>query len=553
MIKRDFLPSLADLSKKVLEMPFSMRIREGVKCMTLMRKEAFRVSDSRRKKLERRKRRILWRLRERNWPEQPGPMFTARNIHYDLADKARGLGCGGVGAVHLLARRVGLIEALDAELHLLKRHLPYHESDHVLNIAYNILAGGSCLEDIELRRNDEVYLDALGAQRIPDPTTAGDFCRRFEMADVETLMDVINETRLKVWQQQDVAFFEEAIIDMDGHIAPTSGECKQGMALSYNGQWSYHPLIVSLFNTGEPLYLVNRPGNRPSHEGAWPYVDGAIELCLRAGFKGVLLRGDTDFTQTKHLDRWDSQGVRFIFGMDAMPNLVDMAETLPQRAWRPLQRGPKYTVKTRPRQRPENVKEQIVVEKAYENIRLISEDVAEFSYRPTACRKAYRIVVVRKNLSVEKGERVLFDDVRYFFYLTNDETTALAEIVTLANGRCQQENLIEQLKNGVRAMQMPVDNLVSNWAYMVMASLAWTLKAWFALLLPEQGRWATKYQSEKQQVLKMEFKTFLNAFMRLPCQIIRAGRRIVYRLLAWNPWQHVFLRGVDALRHPLRC
>ena len=166
----------------------------------------------------------------------------------------------------------------------------------------------------------------------------------------------------------------------------------------------------------------------------------------------------------------------------------------------------------------------------------------------------------RKRLWVlHTAEELLFDDIRYFFYITNDTSTPAHEIVLLANGRCNQENLIEQLKNGVRAMQMPVDNLISNWAYMVMASMAWSLKAWFALSLPETGRWAEKYKSEKSAVLRMEFKKFLNAFMLLPCQIVRCGRRIVYRLLSWNPWQQVFLRGVDVLhtmsawRHPMRC
>ena len=147
----------------------------------------------------------------------------------------------------------------------------------------------------------------------------------------------------------------------------------------------------------------------------------------------------------------------------------------------------------------------------------------------------------------------MFDDVRYFFYITNNRTTTASGIVRSANDRCAQENLIKQLKNGARALHMPVDNLVSNWAYMVMASLAWTLKAWFALLLPAKGRWAQKHAAEKQRVLRMAFKTFLNAFVRVPCQIIRSGRRIVYRLLSWNPWQHVFMRGVEALRRPLLC
>jgi len=480
-------------------------------------------------------------------------MLTASNIHYELADRVRGLGPGGIGVMHLLARRTGLIEAIDERLHLLKIHQPYHESDHVLNLAYNLLSGGTNLEDIELRRNDEVYLDALGAKRIPDPTTEGDFCRRFSETDIQTLMNTINDVRPGVWQQQPEAFFDQAIIDVDGTIASTTSECKEGMDISYKGQWGYHPLIVSLANTGEPLFLVNRSGNRPSHEGAAWYLDRAGALCEKAGFKRILYRGDTDFTQTQHLDRWDAAPRRFIFGIDARDNLVEIAENLPKTWWKQLKRPAKYEVRTGPRQRPDNVKERIVREREFENIRLKSEQVAEFGYCPTACKETYRVVVVRKNLSIEKGEQLLFDDIRYFFYITNDWPTPAGEIVFLANDRCNQENLIGQLKNGVKAMQMPVDNLVSNWAYMVMASLAWTLKAWFALSLPEKGRWKSRHASEKRSVLKMEFKTFLNAFMRVPCQIVRTGRRIVYRLLAWNPWQHVFLRGVDALRYPLRC
>ena len=530
-------------------------------------KEAFRVIKSkaqekveRKRKLTQRKRRIAYRLRERNWPEQPRPMFTARNIHYELAAKDRGLGEGGIGAMHLLATRVGLVERIDEELHLLKRHLPYHESDHVLNIAYNILSGGTCLEDLELRRNNEVYLDALGAQRIPDPTTAGDFCRRFTAADVESLMDAINETRIKVWQQQREDFFEEAVIDMDGHLAETTGQCKEGIALSYDGRWAYHPLALTLNNTGEPLYLVNRPGNRPSHENAWMYVDGAVELCLRGGFKKILLRGDTDFSQCAHLDRWDDHpNLRFLFGIDAMPNLVEIAENLPKPAWKRLDRKAKYEVKTQPRRRPENVKERIVVEKGYENIKLVGEEVAEFAYRPAVCKNTYRVVVVRKALSVEQGQKFLFPDVKHFFYISNDRFSPREKLVPEANGRCHQENLIEQFKNGVHAMRMPVGDLVSNGAYMVMASLAWTLKAWFALLLPETERWKEKHRRQKQSVLSMEFKRFVNAFIRVPVQLVRAGRRLTYRLLSWNPWLEVFLRGVDALRsmprlwHPLRC
>ena len=475
-------------------------------------------------------------------------MLAGGNIQYELADRARGLSCGGIGAMHLLARRTGLVGAIDRALHLLKVHLPYHESDHVLNIAYNLLAGGTCLQDIAVQRTQESFLDALGAKVIPAPSTAGDFCRRFAAADIEALMDAINEVRLGVWQRQPSEFFQQAVIDADGTLASTWGQCKEGMDISYKGQWGYHPLLVSLANTGEPLFLVNRGGNRPSHEGAAVRFDQSIDLCRRAGFRKIRLRGDTDFTQTAELDRWDAQDVEFVFGIDTMPNLVKLAEGLPASAWKRLTRQPKYEVATQERAKPENVKERIVREREFENLRLQSEDVAEFDYRPVKCRKSYRLVALRKNLRTEMGEHWLFDEFRYFFYITNDRASGAGEIVPVANGRCNQENLIEQLKNGARAMEMPVGDLVSNGAYMVMASLAWTLKAWFALSLPESGRWREKYRAQKQSVLTMEFKTFLNVLMRVPCQIVRTGRRIVYRLLSWNPWQEVLLRGVDALR-----
>jgi hypothetical protein len=477
------------------------------------------------------------------------PVLSGRPIDYDVSHRHRAIAHGGIGAIHMLAHQLGLPQAIDQRLHLLKVHLPYHESDHVLNIAYNALCHGTCLQDIELRRSDETFLDALGARRIPDPTTAGDFCRRFSQAHIDTLQTAIDETRRKVWAKQPRSFFNRATIDMDGTLVATNGECKAGMDIAYDGTWGYHPLVISLAETGEVLRVLNRPGNRPSHDQAATQVNQAIWLCLQAGFRSTVLRGDTDFSQTQHLDLWAGlPGVTFIFGYDAKSNLIELADGLPTTAWKRLDRPARYEVQTQPRQRPDKVKDRIVRERKFDVLRLKSEEVAEFDYRPTACANPYRMVVIRKHISKEKGEQVLFPEVRYFFYITNDRKATAAEIVFEANDRCNQENLLAQLHDGVGALQAPVNTLESNGAWMVTTALAWNLKAWWALKLPVSDRWQKEHEEEKHRVLRLEFKSFVNAFVTIPCEVIQTGRKLVLRVLGWNPYLMTFFRLVSALR-----
>jgi Transposase DDE domain group 1 len=522
------------------------------------------------------RRRIKKRLANTPGPERPVPMMTATNIHYEQADRTKGLSAGGIGAILLMAQKIELDTEIDRTLHLLKRHLPYHESDHVLNLAFNIVAGGTKIEHLELLRNDEVYLDAMGAERIPDPTTAGDFCRRFTSeADVVTLMNAINEARLRVWAQQSDQFLDEAILDADGTMVETDAECKEGVDIGYNGQWGYHPLLISLANTAEPLFLLNRSGNRPSQERAGEYLDKAVALCVRAGFRKILLRGDTRIAQNKDLDPWDKQilprdgntiaetanldswddaeNVRFIFGYAAYDVLKARADELPVQAYSFLERPPGYAIKTVPRQQPERIKPEIVRERGFKTIHLLEEMIAEFDYQPDACKKSYRMIVLRKRLATDQGQMRLFEEYRYFFYITNDRDISAEDVVFSANDRCDQENLIAQLKSGVHALTTPVDNLVSNWAYMVMASLAWSLKAWSALLVPVSPRHEAKHKAEKRTLLRMEFATYRAAFIEMPCQIVRGGRRLIYRMLSWNPWQGVFLRLVERLHECWLC
>ena len=280
-----------------------------------------------RKQLAARKRRIAERLDKTKMGSET-PVISASNIQYEIADRARAISAGGIGLIHQMTKSLGLDQAINRRVNILKLYMPYSESDHIFSIAYNLLAGGTCLEHLELRRNDEAYLDALGAQRIPDPTTAGDFCRRFDGWRLHQLMEVFNDARVKVWQQQPEEFFEQAIIEADGTMVETYGECKEGADFNHKGQYGYHPLVVTFANTNEVLYVLNRSGNRPSHERAAGYFDLSIALCRRAGFRHIRLRGDTDFSQTEYLDGWDAEGVKFVFGYDAMENLYEAAECL---------------------------------------------------------------------------------------------------------------------------------------------------------------------------------------------------------------------------------
>ncbi len=478
---------------------------------------------------------------DRRWqPLRTEPVLEGGNIHYEISGRTKAVNCGGLGLMQTVVEAAGLAPAIDANVELLNRHLPYHESDHILSLSYNILTGGQCLEDLKARRNDTAFLNALGAKRIPDPTTAGDFLRRFDASSVGSLQEAINSARTNVWRLQPKSARRLAMLDIDGTIVETTGERKEKIDISYDGRWGYVPLIVSLANSQEPLYVVNRPANRPSHDGAAAWIDKSIAWAQDGGgFEKVRLRGDTDFSLTRNFDRWTQAEVQFVFGIDAHPSFVQRAQELEAEAFEPFERSPSKPPK---RRRSANVKKQVVEQRGFKTLRLVHEDLAEMPYRPRQTKKTYRMIVLRKRIQVTEGQLRLEDEIRYFFYVTNipAEQMDKATVVRENNARCHQENLIEQLKNGVQAMRMPVREFDANWAYLVIGALAWTLKAWAGLLLPKP--------LGARAILKMEFRRFLNELILVPTQILHRGHKLIFRLLAINHWSLLLLEGTHHLR-----
>ncbi len=484
--------------------------------------------------IERRQARRNERLSRRSHPQGDSPMMAGSNEVFEVAQRIQATNHGGIGLIHRFVRQLELPKLIDTAVRVFRGPSPYRVSDHVLNIAYNVMAGGRTLDDLELRRQDEAYMDALGASRIPDPTTAGDFLRRFERSQIDDLSEALNVARTRVWKKNAHEFFKRAIIDVDGTIAGTNGECKEGMDMSYKGIWGYAPLLVTLANTGEILYTRNRPGNRPSHEGCFDYLDPAVDVVRDAGFRHVRLRGDGHFALTENFDHWTTREVEFVFGLAAHRSLVGIAEGLDLGSWSPLRRERRRGSRGR---RKARVKRQVIEARGYRHLELAHEEYAEFSYQPGKCSRSYRVIALRKTINVHEGQRLLVPEVRFHFYITNVRSSVLSarQVIREANDRCHQENLIEQAKNGVHALRMPCDTLLANDAYMVMACLAWNLKAWAAQLWPDKEAGG--------ELRRMAFRRFAASVIAIPCQIVRTARGLVHRFLSCPTWLPQVMRA----------
>lgn len=461
------------------------------------------------------------------WPETRGRVMRHPLLHLDTDARGEVTHYGGLVLAQQFMRRFGVAQRLDQRLRLFTRHAPYYESDHVLALTYTLYADGTCLEDQGALQGSEAVRRLVGACRIPDPTTAGDFLRRFKSAeDVERLSAVIDEVQEEAWSKlprrvrRQRRQHELALVDLDGHIKPLYGEHKEGADFSYDGRWSYQPLVVSLAGSGECLRVVNQPGSARSSDAA----AGALRAVLpwvKRHFRNAIVRGDTDFDRANVLQAAIDSAAYFAIGGRVYANRAALAQALPESAWVafiPRARRHQSTGPARQGHTP-NHREHKAEQRRFRRLRTIGQWVAEIAYQPSGLDSPCRMIVRRIRIEEQDGQGALFESFRYRLVLTNlPRSYSAREIVDLTYQRCDQENVIEQFGAGIAGWRMPVAEFMGNSAWLQIARLAWNLGKWIAqLALPAE-------------VVRWEWKRFRRHFVYIAAKVLKTGRRLMVHL-----------------------
>ena len=461
------------------------------------------------------------------WPQTAGRVMHHPLLHLESDPRGEMTHYGGLVLAQQFVRRFGVAKRLDNALMLFRRHTPYHESDHVLALAYTLYADGRCLEDQAALQGSEAVRRLVGACRIPDPTTAGDFLRRFRTAQaVEQLAGVTDEVEEEVWSKLSRHVrrrrkkHELALVDLDGHIKPLYGVQKEGADFSYDGRWSYQPLVVSLGGSGECLKVVNQPGSARSSDAAAQALKEVLPR-VRRHFRNAIVRGDTDFDRSDVFNAAIDAGAYFAIGGRLYPNRAALVEAIAEENWQPFVPRADRQERSEPSRhgRTANYRQQKAAARGFRTLRTVKQWVSEIVYQPAGLGSACRMIVRRILIEENDGQRALFKHFRYRLVLSNlPRSYTPRQVVDITYQRCDQENVIEQFGQGIAGWRMPVAEFMGNSAWLQIARLAWNLGKWIAqIALPSE-------------VVRWEWKRFRRHFVYIAAKVLRTGRRLVVRL-----------------------
>jgi hypothetical protein len=453
--------------------------------------------------------------------EKNQPVFTNPVIKIDENKRAPLCTTGGITLIRNLAMKLNIADKINEGIKILKKHKPYHESDHIFNFLYNFLTGGDAIRDIEKRQGDVAFLKMIGADSIPDPTTAGDFLFRFNEENINNFQSIIDRVQDDAFSLLHERKRKVATIDADSSIHQVYGEKKEGADFAYDKTYSYNAYYMTLMETGDILYQDLREGNTYSSEGTVRILPGVIDR-VKKNFSRILFRGDSAFYSKEIVNICDDKKVDFSIVADQTKPLMNKVMNIPKEEWYPFipQRNRcKKNVKEREKRR----NNKMIILRKYKKVskRKGPQEISSFYYKPTGWSKEYRFVVKRTEIIDKQNQLYLDEDLckyTYHIIVTNSERKE-RNVIKIAQGRGNQENYIKDFKDGLGLSHIPTGFFNANKIYFKIAALAWNLKTWLLNLI----------QSGSGAIIR--FKRFLVDWIFKACTVADNGKnRIVIRM-----------------------
>ena len=435
------------------------------------------------------------------------------------------LSYAGITPVRNFISKLDIASTIDSSVSVLKRHNPYFESDHVLNFVYNFLTGGEVINDIERLQEAEGFLRILGTERIPDPTTAGDFLVRFHEKDIANFQDSLDTMQDAAFSLLDKKRKKMATIEQDSSIHEVYGEKKEGADYAYENTYSYLAQYVTLAETGDVLHQDLREGNCYATEGLSTILPGIIDRVSKH-FKHIRYRADSASYDKDIVKSCEQRGVEFYISAKQTRKLVRAVQTIEEREWKCF-RSMKLTPATaetpvKKRKKRKNQKRAVKDRRKPHRQRRGKIQIASFQYQPQGWDKPYRFIAKRTEVVDEHGQQYLEEGLRKYIYhiiVTNNTDASDTRAMHVAQGRSNQENLIKDFKYGLGLSHVPTGFFLANRMYFKIAALAWNIKTWMLNLL-SIGDGAV-----------LRFKRFLYLWINHACIVSKTGRdTIVIRM-----------------------
>ena len=414
---------------------------------------------------------------------------------------------GGLILIEELIHRLRVKETINETVSVKKRQRGYQESDHILALVYNLIGGGSCLDDLNMLREDAEIKTVIQQEAIPHATTAGDFLRAFHLGHIKQLEKASRRIQETVHSQEDLS---ELTLDIDSALFEQYSSKKQGSCRGYNGETGYHPQFGFRADTGEWVY------GRLQRGGAYTSADAEklLAACLKRvpqSVKRVKTRSDSGWYKEGYLEACEGctthEVIYTITADQTKPLLEKVAEI---RGWIPMSAAAEET-----------------------------REVAEFWYQGATWKKERRFIVKREPRFPGKEKQLqLFpaERYRYYVFVTNSEEAAIAGLMEFHGGRGNAENYIKEVLYGFDLEQLPSERFHANWVYLLIGQLAYNLVVWL-----KQYGLPQKYVSSRVKLIR-------HRFLYLAGRVVRSGHGVWLNLKQGYRYQQEFLYALLRLR-----